>query len=225
MRYTYQKDAAGTARVMGKDLSVSTKQAIELCSVLRGLRLAQARRVLEDAKALRRAIPFRRYSEGAGHKPGIGMGKFAVKASGEFLKLLGQAEANASQRGLSSDLQIVHLVANKAASPMHYGRHRGREMKRTHIEIVVREVPGAKRSPAKKSVAKEGVVGKAPAVAKETGVHGKDDGHVKHMDHGASAGAQEKGSSPKKAVVGADKGKKAAPVKAAPKDEKKGSAA
>ena len=57
-----------------------------------------------------------------------------------FLGLLKSVEANAQFKGLhSSNLQIVHICAHRAARPMRSGRQRGRQTKRTHVEIVLQE--------------------------------------------------------------------------------------
>ena len=55
-------------------------------------------------------------------------------------KILKSAEANAQYKGLNSaNLFIKHVSAQKGPTTHHYGRHRGRKAKRTHIEIVLEE--------------------------------------------------------------------------------------
>jgi large subunit ribosomal protein L22 len=146
-KYAYTGKTAHTAKAVGRDLPVSTKQAVEICKHLRGKDAARAKKLLQQVQEKSHAIPFTRASEGAGHKRGVGPGKYPVKAAGEFLKLLTAVEANAQQAGLFSQMRIIHLCAHRASRPMRYGRHRGREMKRTHVEIVVQEIPGKKRAP------------------------------------------------------------------------------
>ena len=86
-------------------------------------------------------VPFKRFTEGAGHKKGrIAAGKFPVKASTEVLALLNSLEANAQQKGLNTtNLIIKHICANNASRPPRYGRIRGILAKRSHIEIVAAE--------------------------------------------------------------------------------------
>ena len=130
-----------TAKAVGKDLSISTKNAIEICSFIRGKSLQKAKEILQKVIEKKQAIPFKRFTEGAGHKKGMSGGKFPIKACMEILKIVELAEANASYKGLNTDdLILKHIKADKASTPIKYGRHRGRLMKRTHVEIIVEEM-------------------------------------------------------------------------------------
>jgi large subunit ribosomal protein L22 len=142
------------ALAIGRDMSFSTKHAIEICNYLRYKRLKQAKDLLEKVIIKRKAIPFKRFTDGVGHKKGnITSGRYPIKASKDILKLLKQAESNASIKGLSTeDLTIRHLVANKASTPMRFGRHVRRKTKRTHIEVVVEEVAVKKKIKSKQEV-------------------------------------------------------------------------
>ena len=140
------------ARVYGSDLSISSKHAIEICTKLNSKTLNQAKDILNDVINMKKPIEFRRFSHGAGHKKGMAAGKFPVKASKEVLKLVESLEANAQQKGLNTAaLVLVHTCANRASSPMHYGRRSGRAMKRSHVEMVAEEreiqKPKAKAKP------------------------------------------------------------------------------
>ncbi len=128
------------ARVYGSDLSISSKHAIEICTKLNNKTLNQAKDILNNAINIKTPIEFRRFCHGAGHKKGMAAGKFPVKASKEVLKLVESLEANAQQKGLNiAGLVLIHTCANRAAAPMHYGRHGGRAMKRSHVEIIAEE--------------------------------------------------------------------------------------
>ncbi|MFH1174674.1 MAG: 50S ribosomal protein L22 [archaeon] len=137
-----------TARAAGKDLPISIKQSIEVCNSLRNKPVARAKRILEDAISLRRAIPFTRFMNGLGHKPGIGAGRYAVKTCMETLKILNAAIANAENKGISGDLHILHISAQRGSTQYHYGRQRRAKMKRTHLEIIVGEHPKQKEATA-----------------------------------------------------------------------------
>ncbi|MFO8016417.1 MAG: 50S ribosomal protein L22 [Candidatus Woesearchaeota archaeon] len=134
-------DKEKMARVIGRDLSISTKQSVEICSYLKGKNIQRAKSILADAMDLKRPIPFKRFTEGAGHKRGkIAGGKYPVKASAELLKLVNSLEANAQQKGIeTSNLMIKHACANKASRPPKHGRRRGLESKRSHVEFVAVE--------------------------------------------------------------------------------------
>jgi len=128
------------AKAVGRSMPVSTKQAIEICNTIRKMPLAKAKRLLDEVSRKKIAIKFRRFTEGAGHKPGIGAGKYPVKASKEMLALLESAEANAQFKGLNTgSLVIKHISAQDGGNVWRYGRRRRRRMKRTHIEIVLEE--------------------------------------------------------------------------------------
>lgn len=130
-----------TARAMLIDGPVSPKTSIELANHLRGKSTLRAKAILEDAIALKRPIPFKRFTNGPGHKKGpLGSGRFAVKTCKHFLALITAVESNAHDKGLNTKhLTIQHLVVQRASPPWHYGRQSRRKMKRSHVELVVHE--------------------------------------------------------------------------------------
>ena len=135
------------ARAMARDAGVSAKTSIEICNYLRNRKLAQAKILLQEVLGMKRAIPFKRFTDGVGHRRGkIASGRFPQKASSVMLKLLESVETNAQMKGLNTgQLKIIHICAHRAQSPSHYGRAPGREFKRTHIEVVVQEAPEEKK--------------------------------------------------------------------------------
>lgn len=135
------------ARAMGKHLDLSTKDAIEIANFLRGKSTEKAKAILNRVFEYTQAIPYKRFTNGLGHRPGKGIaaGRYPQKASKHFLDLIEQAEANAQSKGLSSDLMIIHLAAQKGPTTWHYGRQRRRQAKRTHLEIVVQEMEKPKK--------------------------------------------------------------------------------
>lgn len=170
-RYSFNKyDAEKMAKAVGADLPISTKQSIEICSFIKGKSLLKAKELLEGAVKMKVPVPFRRFTEGAGHKKGkIASGRYPVKASSEILKLINSLEANAQQKGLdTSSLVISHACANKASRTPRYGRIRGRLTKRSHVELIATESgskqeakPETKKEEKKKKEAK-------PEAEKET---------------------------------------------------------
>ena len=128
------------AKAVGRTLPISTKHSIELSRFLRKKDLQRAKDMLNQVIAKKLPVPFKRFTEIA-HKKGKGIAsaKFPEKAAKEFLSLLNSVEANAQFKGLNTaGLIIDHICAHKAGKQMHYGR-RGREMKKTHVEIIVKE--------------------------------------------------------------------------------------
>jgi len=140
------------AKVVGRSLPISTRHTIEICSFIRGKNLQKAKEILEKAIKLEKPIPFTKFNKGIGHKPGMGPGRYPVKASTDVLMLLNSVESNAQFKGLNtSKLTITHIKATTASKAWHYGRQRRRKMKRTNIEIII----GEKESKKTKQVKKE----------------------------------------------------------------------
>ena len=144
------------ARAVARDISISRKSGIEISKYLRGRTTKRAKTILEQVIALKEPVPYTRFTNGLGHRKGhMASGRYPIKAAKEFLSLIKTAENNAQNKGLSSELRIIHLSTQKASQQFHYGRQRRRLMKRAHVEIVVEEKEGAKRSAKKKEVKKE----------------------------------------------------------------------
>lgn len=133
------KTTENMAKAVGRSLPISAKQSIEICNFIRKRSLDSARRVLSAAMEKKEPIPFKRFTGGLGHKKGMASGRFPQKACGEILKIINVAEANAQHKGLSGNLRIKSILAQRASAPWHPGRKRRRRMKRTHIEVVVEE--------------------------------------------------------------------------------------
>lgn len=121
------------------NLPISTKQSIEISRHLRYKNTAFAKKFLGEVALLKKAVPFRRFTQDTGHKAGMASGRYPQKAAKEFLRLIKSVEANAHARGLNTaQLKIVKLLANKASIPMSGGRSQ-HGTKRTHLEVVVME--------------------------------------------------------------------------------------
>ncbi len=134
------------AKVEGRSLPISTKQAIEISNFIRGKNVQKVKIYLEEVLNMKKAIPFTRFNKGIGHKPGMGAGRYPQKSSKNVLMLLKSAEANAQFKGLNtSNLVISHVNANKASTAWHYGRQRRREMKRTNMTIILTEKKQSKK--------------------------------------------------------------------------------
>lgn len=150
------------ATAHGRSLPISAKQAIMICAYLRNKPLARAKAILTAAIKKKEAIPFTRFNNGIGHRSGIeAAGSYPLKASTHILALLESAEANAINKGMSGELQVVEIRANRASSPMRQGRQSRREAKRAHVHVRLAEMESKKST---KSVAPK----KAKPESKET---------------------------------------------------------
>ena len=128
------------AKVVGRALPISTKFCIEICNFIRDMSTSDAKKILQTVVEGKKAVPFKIFNGGLGHKRKIGPGRYPIKATTEIISLIESAEANAQFKGLNtSDLYIAHINAHLASRPWRYGRQRRRKAKRTHIEIIVEE--------------------------------------------------------------------------------------
>jgi large subunit ribosomal protein L22 len=144
--YTYREEpGVNVARARGSEIPISPKKTYEVLNAIRGLPLAKARRILEDAVALKKAIPFRRYNQETAHHTGVGPGRYPVKVAKNVLQLLKNAEENAEYDSLDTDLLYVKVAASgrgrirKATMPRAQGRATAWNEQTTNIEIVLAE--------------------------------------------------------------------------------------
>jgi len=134
-------DKENIAKVVGKDLPISTKLSVEICNFIRYKELRKAKYLLQEIIDEKKALPMKRFNMDLGHKPGnIAGGSYPKKATKYFLDLMDALEKNAENKGLNTEsLKINFATANKGPKQWHYGRKRRRVAKRTHIELRVIE--------------------------------------------------------------------------------------
>ena len=145
-----------SAYAVGKNLDISFKEASEVCSFVRKKKVSFAKRMLDSVISQEICIPFKKYNDDLAHKPGTSAGRYPIKCANEILKIIKSAENNALNKGLNTnDLVITHICAHKAATPYHSGRQRRRKMKRSHIEVVVKEIKAEKSKEPKKDPEKK----------------------------------------------------------------------
>jgi len=144
-------DPEKTAIASGRDLNISWKEAVEVCKVIRGMKLSDAKKLLEDVIALKQPIPYRRYHGKIPHHRGLERwkwpaGRYPVKVAKEILKVLNNVENNAENKGLDVErLKIIHAAAHKGPiikkyTPRAFGRATAWFRRLTHVEIAVMEV-------------------------------------------------------------------------------------
>lgn len=144
-------DPEKTALASGRDLSISLKEAREICKTIKGMMLQEAKKLLEAVIEKKQPIPYRRYHGKVPHHKGLKkwkwpVGRYPEKAAKEILKVLENAENNAANKGLDTDrLKIIHAAAQrgpmvKKYTPRAFGRATPWFKKYTHVEIAVMEV-------------------------------------------------------------------------------------
>lgn len=159
MGYTYAYEnpkGEGLACAHATNLKISLKKTVETTKAIRGRRLSAAQSFLEEVIRKERAVPYTRFKAEVAHKKGKGIdtGEYPVNVAKEVLRLLQAVEKNASEKDLSGELRIEAISAREGTGRFHTGRYPGRNMKVTHLEVVVKEMKKEKKS-AKKEESKE----------------------------------------------------------------------
>jgi large subunit ribosomal protein L22 len=142
------------AVVNAKSVEVSTKYSVAICKFIKGKRIGDAIRELEDVTKKKIHVPM--IGE-YGHKHGSGKfasgaGRYPVNASKQFIKLLKGLSGNANANEMNEPY-VAEASASKASRPM--GRFGRWERKRTHIKLVAKEMK-IKNKEKKKSKKKAG---------------------------------------------------------------------
>ncbi len=133
-----QKNKKEFVVVNVKSVPISTKYAVSICRLIKGKRIKEARKKLEEVAKLNQHVPMKGeypHRKGAG-KIASGRGKFPVKASKYFITLLKSLAGNATNHDIIDPI-ISEAIANKAYSPV--GRYGAWKRKRTHVKLVAVE--------------------------------------------------------------------------------------
>ncbi len=131
IKKTVKKIKKEEVYVNATSVPVSTKYAMNICKFVKGKRIGDAIRDLEQVTMLKKAIPMK--GEYA-HKKGKGMssGRYPQRAAKHFIVLLKSLAGNANNHEILEPI-IVEARANWAPAPRgRFGRVR---RKRTHITL------------------------------------------------------------------------------------------
>ena len=151
-RIDYSQKISGDtiAKAKANELNVSPKHSIEIATFIRHQHVNDAITYLKDVIGLKKAIPFRRFNRNVAHKRGLpgtwDAGRYPVKASKEYIRVLESVKKNAEYIGLDADnLEIIHVSANRGRAqksffPRAMGRATPKVRETVNIEIIVREV-------------------------------------------------------------------------------------
>jgi large subunit ribosomal protein L22 len=148
--YSNKIKGDNVAKAKANELNMSPKHSIEIAGLIRNMRVNDAIAYLHDVVKLKKAVPFRHFNRNVAHKRGLpgnwDAGRYPVKASGEYIKLLESVKKNAEYIGLDTEnLEIIHASANrgraqKAFFPRAMGRATPKVRESVNLEIIVREV-------------------------------------------------------------------------------------
>jgi len=144
--YTTTAGPDPPTKALGREMPVSPKFAREVAGMIRGMKVETARQALEDVIDKKRAVPLKRYNKRVSHKPGVGPGRYPVKAAKAILGVLDSAASNAEYKGLDvSNMAIATIsVARGRTIPGHMPRAHGRatqwNQETVNLEIIIEEV-------------------------------------------------------------------------------------
>lgn len=128
------------AKAVGKNMRVSYKETTEIGRFIKGDSVEKAENKLERVIEKELPVPMTKFDSDAGHKSGGGPGKYPVKASKEMLEKLRGAVSNAENEGLNIEqLEVQNVISNQGPKMRTPKRHRGREIKTSHVTIIVGE--------------------------------------------------------------------------------------
>jgi large subunit ribosomal protein L22 len=114
----------------------------------------KAARFLRDVQTRTQAVPYSRFNDSVGHRPGIGPGRYPQKAARVFEILLASAVANAEDKGLGKNVNVEFVVAQQGHRNWRASTSGRKKAKRAHIELVVTNVPIGKTKTASKKTSK-----------------------------------------------------------------------
>ena len=138
-------DIERSVRCSGRELRISPKAAAEICRTIKGMRIEEAKKLLEDVVSKKRPIAYRRYKKEVPHKSlseRWHAGRYPSKAAAKILALLEELQSNAEYKGLDIDrLRIVHAASQRGLKmrnyvPRAFGRSSPSFNVRTHVELI-----------------------------------------------------------------------------------------
>ena len=128
-----------TSKAMGKELHISRKQAHEIATAIKGMKLDMAQKFLENVAALKQAVPYKRFTRNIPHRKGMCSGRYPQKAAKEFLCIIKNAQSNATYKGLDPEsMRIIHVETKKGHTYMgQFPRAQGRATPKRQETVTV----------------------------------------------------------------------------------------
>lgn len=144
--YSYtidEKSKEMHAFARAEDINASYKDLTQVCARVRGKPIAWAVTFLEKAKEGSIPVLYKKFNTKLGHRKELQgqKGRYPKKAAGEVLKVLKSAQANAKVKGISDELVVVHISANKKATfprGVPKGRRGRADYETARVEVVVK---------------------------------------------------------------------------------------
>jgi len=129
-----EKPKKEQAIVNGKNLPISTKDAMYICKFIKKKNIDNAIHELENVLKMKIAIPMKGEIP---HRKNMMSGRYPLNATKEFIKILKSLNANCAVNEIE-DPYIYSAIANKATRP--YRRFGSRKFKRTHVTLIAKSL-------------------------------------------------------------------------------------
>ncbi|MHA1488333.1 MAG: 50S ribosomal protein L22 [Promethearchaeota archaeon] len=153
--YSFQEqkyDGERLAKASGRDLRIKPKHSREICAVIKGMKVDQAKTFLGNVIQLNQSVPFRKCKKKQAHRKDLKQfkwyaGRYPQKAAARIFEILAAVESNGEYKGLDIDLcRIIHAATNQGRIIKRYierahGRSTARFKRLSHVEIVIYEFP------------------------------------------------------------------------------------
>jgi large subunit ribosomal protein L22 len=117
----------------GVSVHMSKRHGMYICSFIKGKKIDQAMKELDEVIALKRAIPFKGEIP---HRKGMMSGRYPINASKIFIQLLKALKGNSVVNGLDLDKTKIYFAHSTFASRP--SRRLGKA-KRAHITLKAKE--------------------------------------------------------------------------------------
>ncbi|HIQ50663.1 MAG TPA: 50S ribosomal protein L22 [Nautiliaceae bacterium] len=120
------------------NLPISRKHSVEVARFIKGKKLKEALRILEEIIELKTPVKLTKHHRGVAHKKKIGPGRYPVKVAKYIKKVLLSAKSNGKNKNIDEeklDNSLIFVEANKGQTLYHGGRKIGRKRKATHIFV------------------------------------------------------------------------------------------
>ena len=118
------------AIVRGLSVPISTKTSIEICRFIKGKSIREVVDYLELTAKGKKAIPMRGEIP---HRHGMMSGRYPIKATGVYIKLLKSLKSNAIQHEL--ELEKFKIFAMPNVAPRPYRKFGAGRFKRSHVVL------------------------------------------------------------------------------------------
>ncbi len=145
-KYSTTVDPDKTAKAFGYELHCSVKDSRNIAHAIKGMKIEEAKKYLEEIIAMKRALPTIYHKIKRPHQKASGPASFPKKAANCMLLTVKNAENNAEYKGFDTEnMRISHISAYngrilKGMMPRAHGRATDKNKTTTDIEIILEEV-------------------------------------------------------------------------------------